>query len=146
MWGYEAANDRWHKLAGQAPTGAYVSADIAPEKRLLLLVSNTQAPNQHRSHDVLYTARTTYAYRIDAKTIDVPVKLTAHQAMLKRPAGQSGLLPDGEALKLERLNAQAEKLRQLPVNQWVALNEPARAAPARAWGSRPPSTATAAKF
>src|SRR5262249_21147348 len=132
MWTYEAAKDRWQRLAGQVPTGAYLTADLAPEKRLLLLVTNNRAPNHGRSCDVLYAVRTTYAYRIDDKAAVLSDKPSPQQAMPKRPVGESGRerKPDPE-----RQKAQAERLRNLPVNQWVPLANPGRAAPVRSWGS-----------
>lgn len=132
MWAYDAVKDRWQRLAGQVPIGAYLTADIEPQKRLLLLVTNTQAPNHGRSCDVLYAVRTTYAYRLDDKTVVLPDKPEPQHAMSKRPAGASGRerKPD-----LERQKAQADRLRNLPVNQWVALSDPGRVAPARSWGS-----------
>ena len=44
QWAYDTAGDRWRKLAGEVPVGFDLSADIAPEKRLILLVTNTKAP------------------------------------------------------------------------------------------------------
>ena len=132
LWAYEAAKDRWRRLAGRVPTGAYLTADLAPEKRLLLLVTNNRAPHHGRSCDVLYAVRTTYAYRLDDRTVVLPDRPEPQQAMPKRPAGESGRerQPDPE-----RQKAQAERLRNLPVNQWVPLAAPGRAAPVRSWGS-----------
>jgi hypothetical protein len=132
LWAYDAANDRWQRLDGSAPAGAYITADLAPDKRLLLAVSNSRAPNHTRSCDIHYAVRRTFAYRLDDKTPvrpDIPLR---RQPMPKRPAGESGR---GSKPDPQRQKAQAERLRNLPANQWVALADPGRVAPVRSWGS-----------
>jgi hypothetical protein len=52
--------------------------------------------------------------------------------MPKLPKGQSGRADKPDP---DRQKAQAERLRNLPVNQWTALANPARTAPTRTWGS-----------
>lgn len=132
LWAYDAGRDRWQRLAGKVPTGAYVTADVDPERRMLLLVSNTRAPGHSRNCDVLYAARTTYAYRIDEKTIVQPDAPVAQVPMPTRPKGQSGRDFTADPA---RQKARADLLRNLPVNRWVPLSDPARRAPARSWGS-----------
>src|SRR5262249_35444162 len=65
MWAYDAAQDRWRKLTGEVPAGFYLSADIAPEKRLIVLATNTKRPGDNHRCNELYPVRTTYSYRID---------------------------------------------------------------------------------
>jgi hypothetical protein len=133
MWAYDAAQDRWRKLTGDVPAGFYLSADLAPEKRLLILTTNTKTPGDGHRCNELYPVRSTYAYRIDKATIvDSDAAVKPQTAMPKMPEGQSGRndKPDPE-----RQKAQAERLRTLPVNQWVALANPARVATTRSWGS-----------
>jgi hypothetical protein len=76
--------------------------------------------------------RTTYAYRIDAESIALPDPPQAQKPMPRRPAEQSGRLDKPDPA---REKAQAERLQKMPVNQWVALSEPARNAIVRTWGS-----------
>jgi hypothetical protein len=56
-------------LQGEVPTGFYLSADLAPEKRVILLAANTQKPGDTMSCNILYPVRSTYAYRIESKSI-----------------------------------------------------------------------------
>ena len=132
LWAFDAANETWRRLKGAVPTGAYINADFDPESRQLLLIANDCAPGHGRSCDVLYSARSTYAYRLDPKTALLAEEPAKHSAMPKRPAGQSGhgFKPDPS-----RIKAQEDKLKKLPVNQWVLLADPVRVAPVRTWGS-----------
>lgn len=129
LWAYDAAKDRWQRLAGEVPTGFYLTADIAPEKRLLLLTTCTRTPGDGHGCNVLYPVRTTYAYRLDAHTAALPDMPTKQAAMPKRLPETAS--PDAADIARQ----QAERLSHLPVNRWVALSEPARMAPARTWGS-----------
>ena len=52
MWAYDAREDRWRRLAGKVPVGFYLTADIAPEQRLIVLATSTR--KTRRSHDVQY--------------------------------------------------------------------------------------------
>src|SRR5581483_9657713 len=42
MWAYDGTRDRWLQLPGEVPTGFYVTADIAPQRRMIVLVTNTR--------------------------------------------------------------------------------------------------------
>jgi hypothetical protein len=133
MWAYDTAKDHWVRLAGQVPAGFYVTGDIAPEKRLILLVTSNRTTDDKMTCNILYPVRTTYAYRIDEKTVIHPdPSMRAQQAMPKRPPEDSlcGTEPDAA-----RQKAQAERLATMPVNQWVYLAHPGRVAPDRTWGS-----------
>ncbi len=131
MWAYDAAKDRWRRLAGEVPTGFYITADIAPEKRLILLVTNTRNPADTMTCNILYPVRTTYGYRIDKETILAPeAPLQTQQPMAKRPPDEG---PAGMSTALQP--AQAARLSELPVNQWVHLRDRGRSAPVRTWGS-----------
>lgn len=132
MWAFDAAKDVWQQVSGQTPVGAYITADFDPKSRLLLLVRNTRAPNHNRSCDIHYAVRTTFAYRIDKGFTFLQDRPQKHDDMPKRPAGQTGVK---QAADSERRKAQADRLAQIPVNQWVALANPGRAAPSRTWGS-----------
>ena len=72
MWAYDAVADQWQRLLGQVPTGFYITGDIAPENRLIVLVTNTRKPDDTMSCNILYPVRTTYGYRIDEKTFVIP--------------------------------------------------------------------------
>jgi len=126
MWAYDAAADRWQALAGRVPVGFTLTADLAPEKRLIVLLTATRRPGDAMTCNILYPVRTTYTYRIAKETIvregaaGVPPR-----PIPKRPPSEPAA-PDP---------AQAERLRALPVNQWVPLANPGRAVPTRTWGS-----------
>jgi hypothetical protein len=132
LWAFDAAREAWHRLKGDVPTAAYINADFDAANRLLLLVANDRAPGHGRSCDVLYAARSTYVYRFDEKTARLDDKPAKQAPLPKRPAGQSG-----RPLKRDpaRVKAQEARLEKLPVNRWVALADPLRAAPVRSWGS-----------
>ena len=132
MWAYDARKDRWQRLAGEVPAGFYISADIAPERRLILLATNTRKPGDRMNCNALYPVRTTYGYRLDAKTMaHADQAMQAWKAMPKRdPAEMKGSEPDRA-----RETAQAVRLRDMPVNRWVLLADPGRAAPVRTWGT-----------
>lgn len=117
MWAYDAAEDRWRRLPGQVPAGFYLSADIAPEKRLILLVTATRKPGDRMSCNILYPVRTTYGYQIEG-----------------RPAGAGEVLGQQPAGKRRPPEAAATSPPQRVVfpNQWVQL---AGAGQARTWGS-----------
>jgi hypothetical protein len=132
MWAYDAAADRWRRLTGEVPTGFYISADLAPDKRLLILTANSKTPGDGHRCNELYPVRTTYAYRIDKQSLVQPEEPKAQPPMPKRPEGQSGRADKPDP---ERQKAQAERLKSLPVNQWQALADPGRTAPTRTWGS-----------
>ena len=132
MWAYDASQDRWQQLAGEVPTGFYLSADLAPEQRLMILVTSTRKPGDTMSCNILFPVRTTYGYRIDKGTIlhsQQPAEV--HRALSKRPEQATS----GSAGDSARRQAQAKRLETLPVNQWVHLADPGRVAPTRTWGS-----------
>ena len=132
MWAYDAGRDRWQRLAGEVPAGFYISGDIAPEERLILLTANRRRPDLRMNCNTLYPVRATYGYRIEPRTMVLKAdRAQAHRAMPKRdPAEMQGSGPDAK-----REAAQAARLRDLPVNRWVHLAEPGRVAPLRTWGS-----------
>jgi len=126
MWAYDPAGDRWQRLKGEVPTGFYLSADIAPEKRLVVLVTSTRKPDDPMACNILYPVRTTYAYRIDKETVSYPdVRIEAHKPMPKRQVG----------VEAAALSGRKEPDAAFPVNQWVPLNQPGSGAPTRTWGS-----------
>ena len=125
MWAYDAAADRWFRVEGEVPTGFHLSADIAPEKRLILLVTSTRAADDRMSCNVLFPVRTTYAFQIAADGWRRRADAVEHQAPIPKR------VPEGEAGG----HAAAAQLASMPVNQWVLLSNPGRAAPARTWGS-----------
>lgn len=133
MWAYDVVQDRWRQLAGgEVPVGFCLSADIAPEQRLILLATDTKRPGERTQCNILYPVRTTYAFRIDAPSLRRSDRSLKHQPMPKRPAEESGRTPQPDDT---RAKAQTERLQNLPVNQWAPLNDPLRTAPVRTWGS-----------
>ncbi len=128
MWAYDAASDRWRRAAGQVPTAFSISADLAPDKRIIVLTADSRAPGDRTRCNVLFPVRTTYCYRIEKDGFLGEAAAERHVPMPKRPSEE--LAPDVRAAK-----NQEAFLAGLPENQWVPLPPPARAAPTRTWGS-----------
>ena len=75
----------------------------------------------------------TFVYRLDEKPafqVDEP-SLQKHPPMPKRPAGQDWTHVQSRTRAHE---GQEERLKKIPVNQWVALADPVRIAPVRTLG------------
>ena len=87
MWAFDPSSDRWMALRGEVPTGFYLSADLAPEKRVIVLAANTRKPGDTMSCNILYPVRSTYAYRIESKGILKPG--VAGRAASSNPQGRS---------------------------------------------------------
>ena len=133
MWAYDAAADRWMKLKGEVPTGWHIAADIMPEESLILLTTSAKAAGDRKTCNEIYPVRTTYALRVNRDgAVDAGVKPQPQGPMPKRSKAEAlaGTQPDAR-----RRKAQLERIRNLPVNQWVLLENPGRAAPLRTWGS-----------
>ncbi len=131
MWAYDAAEDRWRKLAGGVPTGFYITADISPERRLIVLVTNTRKPGDTMTCNVLYPVRTTYGFRIDKETIVRSEPLPAVEPIVSKrpPTGRA----EGRGARAPE--EQSERVESLPLNRWVRWSERGRIAPVRTWGS-----------
>jgi N-acetylneuraminic acid mutarotase len=121
MWAYDAREDRWTRLAGDVPTGFYLTADIAPERRLLVLATSNRAPGDRMSCNVLFPVRTTYMYRLEGEPVGVNQGAQSHAIAKRAPES------DREGSRIA-WNA-------LPRNRWVLLGGSGRNAPTRTWGS-----------
>lgn len=121
MWAYDARADSWHPMGNDVPAGFYLTADIAPEKRLLVLAASTRRPDDGMTCNILFPVRTTYEYRIGAQTVVTTYPMAPQQAIPKRE-DQTSPRPG------------KSQLDQLPGNRWVLLANPGRAAPTRTWG------------
>lgn len=132
MWAYDASSDRWMALKGDVPTGFYLSADLAPEKRLIVMATNTQKPGDTMSCNILYPVRTTYGYRIDKRTLLKPGVAGDPQSPLTKSEDIAPESPEGVA---SRRQDQKRRIDTLLVNEWVHLTDPGRQAPTRTWGS-----------
>jgi hypothetical protein len=121
MWSYDAREDRWTRIAGDVPTGFYLTADIAPERRLLVLATSNRAPGDRMTCNVLFPVRTTYMYRMEGQPA------AAGQGALPRPIAKRG--PE-TAREGDRVDWSA-----LPQNRWTLLGGTGRNAPTRTWGS-----------
>jgi hypothetical protein len=131
MWAYDVSQDQWRKLVGEVPTGFYISGDYAPEKKLILLVTNTRKSGDTMTCNVLYPVRTTYVFRVQKKTILAPESTVQAQGPVSKYTPRESFKKTKAAGK----QPGTPKLSQLPVNQWTelgSLNEPA---PLRTWGS-----------
>ena len=126
MWAYDPAEDRWKRLRGEVPAGFYLSADIAPDRRLIVLVTSTRKPGDRTTCNILHPVRTTYGCRIDGEIVAVPdAGIRSHEPMPKRQKGREAAAVAGRK----------EPGLTMPVNQWLPLNNGGQAAPTRTWGS-----------
>ena len=123
MWAYDVPQDRWWKLPGEVPVGFYITADIAPRRRTIVLVTNTRAPADRMSCNVLYPVRTTYEFHIDAESL----RRSAAPASRAEAAIPKRTVPPAR-------HAQS-RVEDLPADRWVLLENPGRPAPVRTWGS-----------
>lgn len=131
MWAYDAAADRWMRLNGQVPTGWHIAADIMPEESLIVLTTAAKREGDTMGCNEIYPVRTTYAFKVRQEgLVDASVEPAPQQAMPKREESPAGAAPDPA-----RRRAQLERIRSMPVNQWVYFDNPGRAAPLRTWGS-----------
>jgi hypothetical protein len=133
MWAYDAAADRWMKLKGDSPVGWHVTADIVPDESLIVLTTSAKREGDTSGCNEIYPVRTTYGFKVRAQgLVDESGKPQPQQPMLKRDpvAVLAGTKTDPE-----RRRAQLDRIRRMPVNQWVHFDNPGRAAPLRTWGS-----------
>ena len=133
MWAYDAAADRWRKLKGEVPVGWHITADIVPDESLIVLTASAKREGDTMTCNEIYPVRTTYGFKVRQQDLlDQSVKPVPQKPMLKRdPADvMAGTKPDPE-----RRRAQLDRIRRMPVNQWVHFDNPGRAAPMRTWGS-----------
>ena len=130
IWAYDGGLDRWMKIPGEVPAAFYITADIAPRRRSIVLVANTRAPGDRSTCNDLYPVRTTYEYHLDAEALrrSATPAVEAQASISKRI-----LVPDSDSEPRRR--EQAARLNGLGPDQWVLLEAPARAAPVRTWGS-----------
>ena len=135
MWGLDIASGEWKALAGEVPQGWYIAADIDPVNRQILLTASSEHPDNDLYCNEIYSVRKTYLYKIADKDLikeNQPTDNVTESPLLKRPLEQAlaGAHPDSI-----RKAAQIERIANMPVNQWVKLEQPGRDAPIRTWGS-----------
>jgi hypothetical protein len=132
MWAYDASADRWQRLRGEVPAGFSISGDIAPGEGVILLTATSRTLEDKMTCNVLFPVRTTYAYRVDASGIlHSDQAARRHDPMPKRGPNEM----NGAGADARKKAAQIERLKTLPLNQWVLLDEAGRKAPTRTWGS-----------
>lgn len=126
LWAYDASEDRWLKLDASTPAGFTISADLAPDQKLIVLTANTRRPGDRMTCNVLYPVRTTYGFRIDAEALRRGATPAAdvHAPMIRREPLAGGPAP-GQAVPIDAL----------PPDQWVLLSGAKQGAPVRTWGS-----------
>ena len=135
MWGLDIVSGKWKVLEGTVPEGWYITADIDPVKRHILLTSSKEHPDNDLYCNEIFSVRETYIYKISNKNLvreNQPSNTVARSPMLKRPLEQAlaGTQPDPI-----RKEAQMKFIADMPVNQWVKLDRPGRDSPIRTWGS-----------
>lgn len=133
LWAFDGGADRWFRLRGTVPTGWHVTADLAPDRNLIVLTTATKPAGDTRTCNEIYSVRSTYGLRIDpAGLVEEGFVPQPQEALWKRPLDEvdGGLGRDPAARERQR-----RFLESLPANQWVRLPEPRRSAPVRTWGS-----------
>jgi hypothetical protein len=133
MWAFDASRDRWFKLKGTVPSGWHITADIDPSRSLILLTTASKPEADSMTCNEIYSVRTTYGFRIDARDlIDSDHSPTVQVSAPKRDIESAvvGTRPDPL-----RRRAQQDRLRAMPPNRWILLENPGRPAPIRSWGS-----------
>jgi hypothetical protein len=114
LWAYDVRQDRWGKLPGTVPAGFYLTADLDPERNLILLATANRREEDRSRCNTLYPVRTTYGYRLD----NPPVVWAA---------ATGGSIPK---VRLAPEPSPAQTVRF--VNQWVELGG---LGTTRTWGS-----------
>ncbi len=133
MWAYDIATDSWHKLRGQVPAGWYITADIMPDARIILLTTSEKLEGDTHSCNEIYPVRTTYAYLIEEQSmVDETVSPDPEHELLKRPVKQA---IEGTGPDTIRHREQMTRIRNMEYNSWVLFENPGRVAPVRTWGS-----------
>jgi hypothetical protein len=133
MWAYDAAAERWMKLKGKAPAGWHVTADLMPRENLIVLTTAAKPTGDRMSCNEVYPVRTTWAFKVRREgLVDSGIEPRAQQSMPKRPIGEAtgGTRPDPV-----RADRQAERIRDMPANQWVLFDGAGRTGVLRTWGS-----------
>jgi hypothetical protein len=133
MWGFDVASDSWQRLRGEVPVGWYVTADIMPDARIILLTTSKKREGDTHGCNEIYPVRTTYAYQIEEQgLVDETAIPGPEHELLKRPVKQAieGTEPD-----IARHSEQMSRIQKMPGNRWIHLDKPGRVAPVRTWGS-----------
>jgi hypothetical protein len=121
------------KLKGEVPVGFYVTADLMPEQNLIVLTTSTKREGDRMRCNEIYPVRTTYAFQVRREGIvDESGKPQRQQRIPKRSRTEAtaGTAPDAD-----RRRKQLERIRNMPPNEWVLLDNPGRVASLRTWGS-----------
>jgi hexosaminidase len=133
MWGYNVTSDSWRKLRGEVPTGWHITADIIQDESLIILTTSTKRDGDTRSCNEIYPVRTTWAYKIDAQTLeDETIAPQSTQYLLKRPVEMAVA---GTEQNPSRHKEQLDRIENMEENRWTAFRHPGRVAPVRTWGS-----------
>jgi N-acetylneuraminic acid mutarotase len=122
MWAYDPRDDHWHPMGNEVPAGFYLTADIAPEKRTLVLATSNRKPDDRMTCNILFPVRTTYEYRIGPQSAVAIASPSGAQHAIPKREDQTSPSPG------------QPRLDHLPDNRWVLLKNPGRAAPTRTWG------------
>lgn len=133
MWAYDAAGDRWMKLRGEVPAGWHIAADLMPGDNLIVLATANKAPGDRSRCNEIYPVRTTYGFKVRRDgLVDSGVAPRPQADMLRRSREEStaGTQPDPA-----RRRMQMERIRSMPLNEWVFLDRPGRHGALRTWGS-----------
>ena len=130
MWAFDPARELWQRLRGEVPTSFCLTGDIAPERRLILVVTNSKTPGDTTSCNELYPVRKTYGYRIDESSIVADDESLQPQKSVKK---RDRLDPPDIPLQ-ELGRRQMAKLKSISSNRWVLMDD-SGVVPSRTWGS-----------
>ena len=123
MWAYDGGAGRWSRVPGEVPTGFYLTADLASERRLLVLATSTRTPDDRMRCNILFPVRTTYAYRIGEGS------LGGGPVADEKPASLPKRAP------VAAISQSPAPSEDLPTNRWTRIPDKGWVAPARTWGS-----------
>lgn len=133
MWGYDVVSDSWVRLPGEVPAGWYVTADIIPDERIILLTTSDKLEEDTHNCNEIYPVRTTYAFLIKEPVITNKSLGTGSALELsRRPVKQA---VEGTGPDPDRYRQQMTRIKNMVNNKWVCFENPGRVAPVRTWGS-----------
>ena len=95
MWAYDPRDDHWHPMGNEVPAGFYLTADIAPEKRTLVLATSNRKPDDRMTCNILFPVRTTYEYRIGPQSVVAIASPIGERSTPSQSGRTKRLLPQG---------------------------------------------------
>ena len=133
LWAYDGSKDTWFPLKGKVPIGWYVTADLDPSRRLILLTTSTKPEGDTMGCNEIYSVRSSFLFRIDSSTLVDSTATALPQAPVQKRTNEEATA--GTAADPLRRQKQKQRIDEIPPNRWILLSDPGRTAPVRTWGS-----------